>query len=114
MATENAWLGLAATVTVGFAFIILLIIALSYTLAFNLKRTVSVFSMVTFFWVSTLIYGSFFYFLVTRLLYHPDLCGAPYEALLIPIGFLRGVTGIYFLFTTWCNPKPPSCIHCDN
>ena len=115
MEREITWLSMAAIITVGFAFIVLLIIALSYTLAFNMKRTVSVFSMVMFFWVSTMIYGTFFYFLVTRLLYHPDTCGiAPYEILLIPIGFVRGITGIYFLFTTWCNPRPPSCAHCDN
>lgn len=92
-------LDLLAVASAGLSFIISLLLSLSYTLAYRLKNSFSIFSLVAYFWGSALIY----FVLLSLVLQGVSGGTIPpfYEILIVVAGLVRAGTGFLFLLSTW-------------
>jgi hypothetical protein len=82
--------------------VILLFLAFSYTLAYKVKKTYSVLSFAIYFWVSTLIYLSFFIQYINKTLTH-SFFFLDCECFFIILASIRVFSAFFVLWATFRN-----------
>lgn len=92
---------------IAITFFVIFLIALSYTLAFKVKKTISVLSFLVYFWTSTFIYFVLFVqLLLTTVSHDIQFIKSSLPIVFFIISIVRISTALFVLYTTWRIESP--------